>query len=159
MKKCFSEQQIIGFLREAEAGMAIKELYRKHGFSETSYYLWRSKFGGMTVSDASPTESSIELFDHSTKDNPQHRPAGALGVGAQCSRRIVATASARATFAGSGSSTVMVRCLLCLQGMLQSSSVISLLKRKKQPFGGFFALFLATNRRGVFRGVKRHLML
>ena len=52
MKKCFSEQQIIGFLREAEAGMAIKELCRKHGFSEASYYLWRSKFGGMTVSDA-----------------------------------------------------------------------------------------------------------
>ena len=32
--------------------MAIKELCRKHGFSEASYYLWRSKFGGMTVSDA-----------------------------------------------------------------------------------------------------------
>ena len=40
------------FLRESEAGMAIKELCRKHGFSEASYYLWRSKFGGMTVSDA-----------------------------------------------------------------------------------------------------------
>ncbi len=52
MKKRFSEEQIIGFLREAEAGMAIKELCRKHGFSEASYYLWRSKFGGMTVSDA-----------------------------------------------------------------------------------------------------------
>ena len=52
MKKRFSEEQIIGFLRESEAGMAIKELCRKHGFSEASYYLWRSKFGGMTVSDA-----------------------------------------------------------------------------------------------------------
>ena len=52
MKKRFSEEQIIGFLREVEAGMAIKELCRKHGFSEASYYLWRSKFGGMTVSDA-----------------------------------------------------------------------------------------------------------
>jgi len=52
VKKRFSEEQIIGFLREAEAGMAIKELCRKHGFSEASYYLWRSKFGGMTVSDA-----------------------------------------------------------------------------------------------------------
>ena len=52
MKKRFLEEQIIGFLREAEAGMAIKELCRKHGFSEASYYLWRSKFGGMTVSDA-----------------------------------------------------------------------------------------------------------
>ena len=52
MKKRFSEEQIIGFLRESEAGMAIKELCRKHGFSEASYYLWRIKFGGMTVSDA-----------------------------------------------------------------------------------------------------------
>ncbi len=52
MKKRFSEEQIIGFLREAEAGMAVKELCRRHGFSEASYYLWRSKFGGMTASDA-----------------------------------------------------------------------------------------------------------
>ncbi len=52
MKKRFTEEQIIGFLREAEAGMPIVELCRKHGFSEASYYLWRSKFGGMSVSDA-----------------------------------------------------------------------------------------------------------
>ena len=52
MKKRFSEEQIIGFLREADAGMAIKDLCRRHGFSEASYYLWRNKFGGMTVSDA-----------------------------------------------------------------------------------------------------------
>ena len=52
MKKRFSEEQIIGFLREADRGMPVKELCRKHGFSEASYYLWRSKFGGMDVSDA-----------------------------------------------------------------------------------------------------------
>ena len=52
MKKRFSEEQIIGFLREAEAGVAVKDLCRRHGFSEASYYLWRSKFGGMSVSDA-----------------------------------------------------------------------------------------------------------
>lgn len=52
MKKRFSDEQIIGFLGEAEAGMAIKDLCRKHGFSEASYYLWRSKFGGMSVPDA-----------------------------------------------------------------------------------------------------------
>ena len=52
MKKRFSEEQIIGFLREADAGMAVKDLCRRHGFSEASYYLWRSKFGGMTVPDA-----------------------------------------------------------------------------------------------------------
>lgn len=52
MKKRFTEEQIIGFLREAEAGMPVAELCRKHAFSEASYYLWRSKFGGMSVSDA-----------------------------------------------------------------------------------------------------------
>ena len=51
-EKRFSEEQIIGFLREAEAGVAVKDLCRKHGFSEASYYLWRSKFGGMTVPEA-----------------------------------------------------------------------------------------------------------
>ena len=52
MKKRFSEERIIGFLREADAGMPVKELCRRHAFSEASYYLWRSKFGGMSVSDA-----------------------------------------------------------------------------------------------------------
>ncbi len=52
MKQRFSEEQIIGFLREADAGMPVKELCRRHGFSEASYYLWRSKFGGMSVPDA-----------------------------------------------------------------------------------------------------------
>jgi putative transposase len=52
VKKRFTEEQIIGFLREADAGLPIKELCRKHGFSEASYYGWKAKFGGMTVSEA-----------------------------------------------------------------------------------------------------------
>lgn len=52
MKKRYSEEQIIGFLKQADTGVAVKDLCRKHGFSEASYYLWRSKFGGMDVSDA-----------------------------------------------------------------------------------------------------------
>lgn len=57
MKKRFSEEQIIGFLREGDKGVAVKELCRKHGFSEASYYLWRSKYGGMEVSDAKRLKS------------------------------------------------------------------------------------------------------
>ena len=53
MKKRFSEEQIIGFLKEADAGMPVVELCRKHGFSDASYYKWKAKFGGMDVSDAS----------------------------------------------------------------------------------------------------------
>lgn len=51
MKKRYSEEQIIGFLREAESGIKVKDLCRRHGFSEASFYAWRSKFGGMDVSD------------------------------------------------------------------------------------------------------------
>ena len=53
MKKSrFTEEQIIGFLRQAEAGMPIKELCRKGGYSDATFYKWRSKFGGMEVPDA-----------------------------------------------------------------------------------------------------------
>jgi putative transposase len=52
MKRRFTETQIVGFLREVDAGLPVKDLCRKRGFSEASYYLWRSKFGGMSVSDA-----------------------------------------------------------------------------------------------------------
>ena len=52
MKKRFSEEQIIGVLREAEAGAKVAELLRKHGISEATFYNWRAKYGGMTVSEA-----------------------------------------------------------------------------------------------------------
>ena len=53
MKKSrYSEEQIIGFLKQADAGMPVKELCRKGGFSDATFYKWRTKFGGMDVSDA-----------------------------------------------------------------------------------------------------------
>ncbi len=51
-RKRFSETQIIGVLNEAESGVLVKELVRKHGISEQTYYRWKSKYGGMDVSDA-----------------------------------------------------------------------------------------------------------
>ena len=48
----YTEEQIIGFLRQVEAGMAVKDLCRKHGFSDASFYKWRAKYGGMNVSEA-----------------------------------------------------------------------------------------------------------
>ena len=52
MKKRFTEEQIIGILKEAEAGLKVAELCRKHGISDATYYNWKSKFGGMSVSEA-----------------------------------------------------------------------------------------------------------
>ena len=51
-KRRFSEEQIIGFIKQAEAGITIKETYRKGGFSDATSYKWRAKFGGMDVPDA-----------------------------------------------------------------------------------------------------------
>ena len=52
MNNRFTEEQIIGVLKEAEAGAKIADLCRKHGISDATYYNWKAKFGGMTVSDA-----------------------------------------------------------------------------------------------------------
>jgi len=51
-KKRFTEEQIIRVLKESEAGAKTAELCRKHGISEATFYNWKSKYGGMTVSDA-----------------------------------------------------------------------------------------------------------
>ena len=48
----FSEEQIISILREHQAGLGAKELCCKHGISDATFYTWRSKYGGMEVSDA-----------------------------------------------------------------------------------------------------------
>jgi|TARA_R110002012_G_scaffold47399_1_gene124194 putative transposase len=53
----FSEEQIIGILKEHQAGLGAKELCRKHGVSDATFYKWRSKYGGMEVSDARKLKS------------------------------------------------------------------------------------------------------
>ncbi len=52
MKRRFTEEQIIGILREQEAGGTVKEITRRHGVSEQSFYRWKAKYGGLEVSEA-----------------------------------------------------------------------------------------------------------
>jgi putative transposase len=53
MKKSrFTDEQIVGFLRQAEAGVGVKELCRTNGFSDATFYKWRAKFGGMQAGEA-----------------------------------------------------------------------------------------------------------
>jgi len=47
----FTETQIIAILKEADAGVLVKDICRKHGISDATYYNWKSKYGGMSASD------------------------------------------------------------------------------------------------------------
>ena len=51
-KSLFTEAQIIGILKQAEAGRMVTDLCREHGITQATFYRWRSKYGGMEVSDA-----------------------------------------------------------------------------------------------------------
>lgn len=50
--KRFSEEQIIGVLKEAETGLPVPDLLRKHGIAQGTFYRWKAKFGGLEISDA-----------------------------------------------------------------------------------------------------------
>ena len=61
-KKRFTEEQIIAVLKESEAGAATKELCRKHGISEPTFYNWKAKYAGMTVSEARRLKELAERY-------------------------------------------------------------------------------------------------
>jgi putative transposase len=52
VRRRFTEEQIIGILKQADAGMKTADLCREHGISDATFYKWKAKFGGMTISDA-----------------------------------------------------------------------------------------------------------
>ena len=57
----FSEERIIGILKEHQAGAKAADLCRKHGISDATFYKWRSKYGGMEVSDAKRLKALLDL--------------------------------------------------------------------------------------------------
>ncbi len=63
-KQRFTEEQIIGVLKEQEAGVKAADLCRKHGISEATFYNWKAKYGGMEVSEAKRLKA---LEDENTK--------------------------------------------------------------------------------------------
>ena len=63
----FTEEQIIGILREQEAGLSTSDVCRKHGISSATFYKWKAKFGGLDVSDAKRLRSPERGGDPHTK--------------------------------------------------------------------------------------------
>ena len=58
MKKHFTEQQIVAILKEGEAGVAVKEICRKHNISDATFYTWRKKYRGMETEGYSASEAA-----------------------------------------------------------------------------------------------------
>ena len=63
-QKRYSEEQIIQILKEAEAGLPVADVCRKHGVSDASFYIWRRKYGGMNVSE-------VKRLKHLEEENRQ----------------------------------------------------------------------------------------
>jgi putative transposase len=64
----FTEEQIIGILREQEAGVPVADLCRKHGLSSPTFYKWKAKYGGMDVSEARRMLADSMLDNVALKD-------------------------------------------------------------------------------------------
>ena len=60
MKKRFSEEQIVGILREGQSGSTVKEICARHNVSEQTYYTWKRKYAGMEVNDVRKMKSMNE---------------------------------------------------------------------------------------------------
>lgn len=70
MKKCFSNEQLISILREAEAGVSARELCRKYAISDATFYTWRKKCGGMEVPEVKQLLNGGTLASRSCLPKP-----------------------------------------------------------------------------------------
>ncbi|GAB3291455.1 transposase [Pseudidiomarina andamanensis] len=73
MSKRMTESQIVAILKEAEAGMPVKDICRKYGIGNSTFYKWRGKYGGMEASEAAIINLLGELGDGSTSTSRNNR--------------------------------------------------------------------------------------
>src|ERR1700754_1193479 len=107
-KTKFSEEQIIGVIREAEAGRPVKEVARAHGITETTFYRWKAKYGGLPISEAKrlrQLEDENRRLKHVVADLTLDNQAlkGLLGKKWYRPRRAATRRSWRASYTGSAS--------------------------------------------------------
>ena len=81
MKKRLGEEEIIRILKEREAGLPVKDLIRKHGISEQTYYRWKSKFGGMEVNEAKRLKALEVDYAVTEHDLNMTRACGLMKIG------------------------------------------------------------------------------
>ena len=86
MKKRFTEEQIIGILKENEAGVKVRELVRRYGVSEQTIYRWKSKYGGMDVSEAKRLKA-LEVENSQLKRLVADKELDILGLKAVLSKK------------------------------------------------------------------------
>ena len=67
-KSRFTESQVVAILKEGEAGVALSELTRKHGISRATYFNWRAKYGGVSVSELKRMYAELALENAAIKD-------------------------------------------------------------------------------------------
>ena len=96
MKKRYTDEQVIGFLQEAEGGVPLKELCRRHGFLENSFYVWRNKFEGMNISDTKRLRGGAGDRECQTEEAAGRIPVGARGQPRGHPKKLVTAPARRA---------------------------------------------------------------
>lgn len=86
MKKRFTEEQIIGILKENEAGVKVRDLVRRYGVSEQTIYRWKNKYGGMDVSEAKRLKA-LEVENSQLKRLVAEKELDILGLKAALSKK------------------------------------------------------------------------
>ncbi len=86
MKKRFTEEQIIGILKENEAGVKVGELIRRYGVCEQTIYRWKNKYGGMDVSEAKRLKA-LEVENSQLKRLVAEKELDILGLKAVLSKK------------------------------------------------------------------------